>query len=204
MTEAPPEGPGLYLLGPDDLGAPSRPLEPGLAALEGLLADVPAEALLLRSSHLTDEEARGALARLMAVGETSGTAVLIDRLSLGRACDGLHLAWDKAGVAAARKALGPERSLGILVPAERHAAMEAAEAGGDYVAFPAAAEGDFALIDWWSEIAVVPAVAFDPPDLESARAATAAGADFLALGRLLWESEFAPAEVLLALRSGAG
>jgi thiamine-phosphate pyrophosphorylase len=61
----------------------------------------------------------------------------------------------------AREALKNE-SLGLNAGTSRHAAMEAAEAGADFVAFTQAKQyvGE-PIIGWWQELTEVPSVAFD-------------------------------------------
>jgi thiamine-phosphate pyrophosphorylase len=61
-----------------------------------------------------------------------------------------------------RKALKNE-SLGVLAGVSRHDAMEAAEAGVDYVAFTQTRQyAGEPIIKWWQDVTEVPAVAFDP------------------------------------------
>jgi thiamine-phosphate pyrophosphorylase len=104
--------------------------------------------------------------------------------------------------AAARAALGPGAILGVTCHDSRHLAMEAAEAGADYVAFgafyptstkeaPTRAEID--LLIWWSELMEVPAVAIGGITLENAPPLIAAGADFLAVSAGVWNHAEGPA-----------
>jgi thiamine-phosphate pyrophosphorylase len=62
----------------------------------------------------------------------------------------------------ARQALKNE-SLGLLAGVSRHAAMEAAEAGADFVAFTQTKQyAGEPIIGWWQDVTDVPAIAFDP------------------------------------------
>lgn len=62
----------------------------------------------------------------------------------------------------ARKNLKNE-VLGFQAGASRHMAMEAAEAGVDFVAFqPSKQVTGIPIVGWWQEVTDVPAVAFDP------------------------------------------
>ena len=64
----------------------------------------------------------------------------------------------------ARAALQNE-SLGLLAGVSRHDAMEAAEAGADFMAFtPSKQYAGEPIIGWWQDVTDVPAVAFDPVD----------------------------------------
>lgn len=102
--------------------------------------------------------------------------------------DGIHL----SDVSQVKKLRGKfsDLSIGVACPLERHAAMDAAELGADYIAFDAAApDADFdlilPLIQWWSEMMTVPSVvAVDTP--ETARALAAIGADFIAVTPAIW------------------
>lgn len=62
----------------------------------------------------------------------------------------------------ARQALKNE-NLGLIAGTSRHAAMEAAEAGADFVAFTQSKQyvGE-PVIGWWQELTELPSVAFDP------------------------------------------
>jgi thiamine-phosphate pyrophosphorylase len=61
----------------------------------------------------------------------------------------------------ARTALKNE-SLGFLASTSRHAAMEAAEAGADFMAFTQTKQyAGEPIIGWWQDVTDVPALAFD-------------------------------------------
>jgi thiamine-phosphate pyrophosphorylase len=75
--------------------------------------------------------------------------------------DGLLLG-DSTALKEARAALKNE-SLGFLAGVSRHAAMEAAEAGVDFVCFTQTKQvSGEPIISWWQDVTDVPAVAFDP------------------------------------------
>jgi thiamine-phosphate pyrophosphorylase len=132
------------------------------------------------------------VAALIGLAQRRGTAVLFDgrpELAARLGADGAHLA-DPASYGAARRALGEQAIVGIHCATSRHAAMEAGEAGADYVAFAA----DLELVRWWAELMVVPVVAEIGDDLEQAAAFAAAGADFICPGEAVWrEPDDAPA-----------
>lgn len=76
--------------------------------------------------------------------------------------DGVHLT-DAGAVAALRHKLGDGLIIGAECPAERHACMEAAEDGADYIAVRVTADNRDEVVDllvWWQEIMTVPIVAF--------------------------------------------
>jgi thiamine-phosphate pyrophosphorylase len=118
-------------------------------------------------------------------------------------CDGVHV---RAGdVAAARRIVGTGVSVGAACGWSRDAAMSAAEAGADYVAFGPATEageaGRQAIADW-SLAMVVPCVVAGGIDASSAPGWAAAGADFLAVGRAVWQAPAGPEAALRDLARG--
>jgi len=130
---------------------------------------------------------------LIAMAQARGSAVLLDGrpdlvASLG--ADGVHLG-DPAAYDPARHLLGSAASIGVYCDSSRHLAMEASEAGADYVAFAP----DLELVAWWAELMVVPVVAELGDDLDRAGDFIAAGADFICLGEALWRNRDAAATV---------
>jgi thiamine-phosphate pyrophosphorylase len=131
------------------------------------------------------------LAELRRLCTAAGTAFLIEddlALALEAGADGLHLAGAAGaeGVAAARRALGPEKIIGCACGGSRHAAMLAGEEGADYVSLAAGDPDELAeLIDWWQDLFVLPCMAL-AEDLEAVGRLTAAGTDFVALDRVIF------------------
>jgi thiamine-phosphate pyrophosphorylase len=121
---------------------------------------------------------------LIAAAQARGCAVLLDGrpdLVAGLGADGVHLS-DQAAYDEARRLLGAAASIGVYCDSSRHLAMEASEAGADYVAFSA----DLDLVGWWAELMVVPAVVELGDNLDRAAHFIAAGADFICPGQALW------------------
>ncbi|MDX1425197.1 MAG: thiamine phosphate synthase, partial [Kiloniellales bacterium] len=111
-------------------------------------------------------------------------------------------------VGAARQALGAEAIVGIQCGASRHAAMLAAEAGADYVAFDGGAgerwwqdAAEPELIAWWQEIMTTPCVAVAGDDPRTAERLAAAGADFVAVGAAVWAHPAGPDSAVRELLS---
>ena len=136
-------------------------------------------------------EAQG-LATLRALAEVvqaAGAAFLVeDRTDIATAikADGVHVSSLEA-LARALPAMKPNGIAGAGL-ASRHDAMEAGEAGADYILFGKTDGSDdigpiSALVDWWAEVFEVPCVGV-ATTLEEAQALAAAGADFIALARL--------------------
>ena len=122
--------------------------------------------------------------------------------------DGVHLPADAALYGQAREHLGQRAIVGVGCNKSRHEAMLLAELGADYVAFgPTAAASDreteerAGLIAWWSEIFVVPCVAWNVETPEEAANLARLGADFVALSPSIWQAEDAAARIA---KIGAG
>jgi thiamine-phosphate pyrophosphorylase len=107
----------------------------------------------------------------------------------------VHLGQQDGSVAEARAALGREAQVGVTCHASRHLAMEAGEAGADYVAFGSffasgtkASEHrpDFELLEWWQGIFEIPCVAIGGITPTNCAPLIEAGADFLAVSGAVW------------------
>ncbi len=110
--------------------------------------------------------------------------------------DGVHIEADPTLYAEARRRLGADANIGAACGLSRHDAMVLAEMGADYVAFGAEGASDIdavderdALIAWWSEILVVPCIAWNIANPEEAARSAALGADFVAPALNLWDSD---------------
>lgn len=119
------------------------------------------------------------------------------------AADGLLLRALEA-IEPARRLLGLERPIGVATGGSRHAAMEAGEAGADWLLLGEGlpVERRAELVAWWSGLFVLPC-AVPCPDPEAANALLAAGADFLIPPASIWaepEAALAPFRAALAER----
>jgi thiamine-phosphate pyrophosphorylase len=125
------------------------------------------------------------------------------RLAARFGADGVHLAYSPEEIAAARASLGPDAIVGAGRLASRDDAMSAAEAGASYVMFgepdvkgaSASAEHTLERVAWWAEIFNVPCVGYAGTFDEIGLLAEA-GADFVALGEVVWEHPGGPAEAV--------
>lgn len=184
----------LYLISPPKLSAANF-LGPLKEALSG--GDV--ASFQLRLKDVSDDEIRRATDLLRPVVQAAGTAfILNDRPDLAAelGCDGVHVGQEDASYAEARAVMGKDRIVGVTCYDSRHLAMEAAEAGADYVAFgaffPTATKepktrADIELLRWWAEMMVVPCVAIGGITIANAPALVEAGADFLAVSAGVWD-----------------
>jgi thiamine-phosphate pyrophosphorylase len=125
----------------------------------------------------------GSIAALCSLAQSHGAAFLIANdtaTATAIGADGVHLD-DPGAYREARRVLGSDRTVGVACGRSRHEAMEAGDAGADYVAFTMAGPDDLEIIEDWSAMTVVPCVAMGEVRANSAPAIVAAGADFLAI-----------------------
>ena len=127
---------------------------------------------------------------LLPLAQDHGVAVLLDDadLAVKLRADGVHLL-DPALYAKARRTIGNDGIVGVACPMERHTAMEAGEAGADYIQFAHGASAeDIELIAWWTEMMTVPSVVAGKFTADSARTFIGLGADFLAPDPAIWST----------------
>ncbi len=199
----------LYLITPpaiEDPAAFARRLEDALSG-----GDV--AALQVRLKPATDAQIEAVTRAVLPVARARGVAVILnDRpdLALRLDCDGVHLGQDDASCTEARRILGKDRTVGITCHDSRHLAMEAAEAGADYVAFgaffptttkDASTRAEPELLADWQQIMQTPCVAIGGITPDNARGLAAAGADFLAVSAGVWTHPGGPAAAVAALNA---
>ncbi|MEM9987879.1 MAG: thiamine phosphate synthase [Pseudomonadota bacterium] len=198
----------LYLITP-----PKISLETFPAALEAALsaaAEAPIACLQLRLKGASDEDILQAAAVLKPICASQGVALLInDRADLAKKAkaDGVHLGQGDGSVAEARALLGAEANIGVTCHDSRHLAMEAGEAGADYVAFGAfyptstketTHRPEPEILTAWSQMTTVPCVAIGGITPENAGPLVRAGADYLAVSAAIWTHASGPAAAVKA------
>ena len=168
-------------------------------------------AVQLRLKGADDDAIRRAAGLLRPVVQERGVAFLMnDRADLAVACgmDGAHLGQADGDLRAARRLLGPDLTLGATCHDSRHLAMEAAEAGADYVAFGAffptgsketKHRPDPEILAIWSETTEIPSVAIGGITPENCGSLVRAGADFLAVISAVWGHPEGPAAGVRAM-----
>jgi thiamine-phosphate pyrophosphorylase len=187
----------LYLISPLEVGRefPAR-LERALAAGKGLIT-----AFQFRVKGIDQHEAAILAAPLQAICAAHDVAFIVnDSVALAKRlkADGVHLGQDDGDPREAREELGREAQIGVTCNASRHQAMEAGEAGADYVAFGAfypsttkdkgadAERPEPEILEWWSQIFEIPCVAIGGVTPENCRPLLDGGADFLAVSGSVW------------------
>ena len=195
----------LYLISPPelDLGSFGDTLK---GAFDG--GDV--ACFQLRLKNLPDDDIRRATELLMPIVQSYNSAYLLnDRPDLAAelGADGVHIGQEDMTCAEARKLLGRDRIIGVTCHASRHLAMEAGEAGADYVAFGAffptitkdpKAQAEPDILTWWSELFEIPCVAIGGITVENAEILVEAGADFLAVSNGVWNFRTGPGAAVRA------
>ena len=192
----------LYLISP-----PKFEAKPFADTLKRALDGGDVASFQLRLKDVDDDAIRRAVDVLMPIAQKRDVAfILNDRPDLAAelGCDGVHVGQEDASYAEARRLL-PGGIVGVTCHDSRHLAMEAGEAGADYVAFGAffptqtkapktTASPD--LLRWWSEVMVVPCVAIGGITVQNASLLVEAGADFLAVSAGVWEHPDGPQDAV--------
>jgi thiamine-phosphate pyrophosphorylase len=169
--------------------------------------------LQLRLKGVSDDEVLRAGERLMRIAARYGVTFIVnDRPDLAKklGADGVHVGQEDASHAEARALLGPDKIVGVTCHNSRHLAMEAAEAGADYVAFgafyptttkEAKTRAEPEILTWWQELMEVPCVAIGGIKIDNARPLVEAGADFLAVASGVWDHAQGPEAAVKAFNA---
>ena len=192
----------LYLISPLDVGGdfPER--------LKAALDAGPVAAFQFRVKGLDQHEAARLAAPLQTLcAEREIAFVVNDDVALAKrlGADGVHLGQGDGDPREARRLLGPSAQIGVTCHDSRHLAMEAGEAGADYVAFGAfyptstkqtEHRPEPEILSWWSTLFEIPCVAIGGITPDNAQPLIDAGADFLAASSAVWGDPRGPAAVV--------
>ena len=201
----------LYLITPAAFD-----LEVFAPQFEAALSAGPVASVQLRLKDVDDDTIRRAVARLMPIAHEYNTAfILNDRPDLAAEldCDGVHVGIEDVSVAEARRIVGRDRVVGVSCYDSRDRAMEAGEAGADYVAFGAfyptttkTPRGfpDPDILAWWLEIMEIPCVAIGGIKPDNAQPLIDAGADFICVVSAVWQHPDGPAAAVVELTKVLG
>ena len=182
----------LYLISPQEVGGvfPDRlgaALEPGIAS-----------AFQLRVKEVGEDELARLADPLQRICADADVAFIVnDSMALAKrlGADGVHLGQSDGDIREARALLGPSAQIGRTCHDSRHLAMEAGEAGADYVAFgafyptttkPSNYRPAPSILSWWSSLFEIPCVAIGGITADNAKPLIEAGADFLAVCQAVW------------------
>ncbi len=182
----------LYLISPLDVAGtfPER--------LKRALGAGPVAAFQFRVKGLDQHEAARLGEPLQKICADADVAFIVnDDVSLAKrlGADGVHLGQEDGDPREARSVLGPQVQIGVTCHDSRHLAMEAGEAGADYVAFGAfyptvtketRHRPEPVILSWWSALFELPCVAIGGITPDNAAPLVKAGADFLAVSNAVW------------------
>jgi thiamine-phosphate pyrophosphorylase len=197
----------LYLISPLDVGGdfPAR--------LEEALAAGPVAAFQFRVKGIDQHEAARLAEPLQEICARHDVAFIVnDSIALAKRikADGVHLGQGDGDAREARAELGRDAQIGVTCHNSRHLAMEAAEAGADYVAFgaffPTSTKdvqhvAAMETLELWSQFTEVPCVAIGGITPDNAQPLIEAGADFLAVSGAVWNHSEGPAAAIKAFNA---
>jgi thiamine-phosphate pyrophosphorylase len=182
----------LYLISPQDVGGafPDR--------LKAALDGGSVAAFQLRVKHVGEHDLARLAEPLQRICADAGTAFIVnDSMALAKriGADGVHLGQQDGDFREARALLGPSAQIGVTCHDSRHLAMQAGEAGADYVAFgafyptttkPSDYRPDPSILSWWASLFEIPCVAIGGITPDNAAPLIRAGADFVAVCQAVW------------------
>jgi len=185
----------LYLISPQEVGGsfPDR--------LKAALEPAVATAFQLRVKEVEEHELARLAEPLQRICADADVAFIVnDSMTLAKrlGADGVHLGQTDGDIREARALLGPSAQIGKTRHDSRHLAMEAGEAGADYVAFgafyptttkPSDYRPDPTILSWWATLFEIPSVAIGGITPQNAKPLVEAGADFLAVCQAVWAKE---------------
>lgn len=197
----------LYLISPLDVGGDFS------AQLADALAAGPVAAFQFRVKGMDNHDAARLAAPLQAICADHEVAFIVnDNVTLAKRlkADGVHLGQGDGDVREARLELGPDAQIGVTCHNSRHLAMEAGEAGADYVAFGAFYPtitkqvehfADLETLTNWSKFMEIPCVAIGGITPANAPPLVRAGADFIAVSGAVWGHRDGPAAAIQAFNA---
>lgn len=201
MTRTPCQ---LYLISPLDVGGDFP------AQLTAALGAGPVAAFQFRVKDEEQHEAARLAEPLQAICAEYDVAFIVnDDMQLAKrlGADGIHLGQEDGDPREARRLLGADIQIGVTCHNSRHFAMEAGEAGADYVAFGAffatttkvvEHHAEPEILEWWQGMFELPCVAIGGITPANGRALVDAGADFLAVSSAVWAHSEGPAAAVRA------
>lgn len=170
-------------------------------------------ALQIRLKDVDDDVVRRAVLAILPVARARDVAVILnDRpdLAADTGCDGVHIGQGDAPLVSARRIMGDHAMIGVTCHDSRDLAMEAAEAGADYVAFgaffptttkAASHQADPEILTIWQETVEVPCVAIGGITADNAGLLASAGADFVAISAAVWSHPHGPEAGVAAINA---
>jgi len=182
----------IYLITPRDIDLATFPDQ-----LEQALAGGDVASLLIAPAGVSEMTLQRIAEVLTPIAQKAGVAAVVrdDMRAGSRAkADGIHIETGIADIRTAVSAFQPQRFVGAGHVLTRHDAMEAAEAGADYVFFglidrpeePETSPKSLDFADWWVPLFEPPCVVLAGSTLASIDEVARTGADFVALRDAIW------------------
>jgi thiamine-phosphate pyrophosphorylase len=144
-----------------------------------------------------------------ASAQALGVAVMLagePRDAARSGADGVQVEANAEEVSAARQSIGKDRFVGAYAGASRHFAMEAAEAGADYIAFDqkGPSVGGEPIIRWWADMMEIPCVAFTPVEPDELDILLPQNPDFIRPSDAMWQNPEEARRIVTALMQRLG
>jgi thiamine-phosphate pyrophosphorylase len=144
-----------------------------------------------------------------APAQALGVAVMVAgeaRDAARSGADGVQVEAASDEVSAARQSVGKDRFVGAFAGASRHFAMEAAEAGADYLAFDqkGPSVGGEPIIRWWADMMEIPCVAFTPVEPAELDILLPQKPDFIRPSDAMWQGPEEARRIVAALSQRLG
>ncbi|MBO6946931.1 MAG: thiamine phosphate synthase [Rhodospirillales bacterium] len=161
-------------------------------------------AVQLRLKDVGDDDFKRAADALVPVCHGFDIPLIVnDRPDIAHAtgADGVHVGQQDASYGEARTLLGPDAIIGVTCHASRDLAIEAGDAGADYVAFgaffpsqskEAKHHATTEILEFWSQMTIIPCVAIGGITAENCRPLVDAGANYLAVIGSIWNHPDGP------------
>ena len=192
----------LYLITPRtiDLGS-------FLPTLEAAFSGGDVASLLIAPEVTADAHLQRIAEELTPITQARDVAALVvdDTRAMGRAkADGLHVTGGLPALTDAVEKLQGRSIVGAGNLKTRHDAMEAAEAGADYIFFgmldlPEEADAHRKTLDfgaWWADLFEPPCVVLAGTSMQSVEDCALTGADFVAVRGAIWDHPAGPAAAI--------
>ncbi len=199
----------LYLITP-----PQIELAVFADTLEAALAGGDAACLQLRLKNADgtvapEADIAAAIEKLMPLAHAHDVAFLLnDNPAMAKkyGCDGAHIGQSDMPYKEARALMGDDAIIGVTCHDSKHLAMEAGDAGADYVAFgafydtttkDASSRATADILAFWQEFVELPCVAIGGITPDNAAPLVEAGADFIAASSSVWQHKDGAAAAIM-------
>ena len=161
-------------------------------------------AVQLRLKDVEDDDFMRAAEALVPVCHSFDLPLIINdrpEIALDSGADGVHIGQDDISYDRCYQMLGDDAIIGVTCHASRDLAIEAGDKGADYVAFGAffpskskevKHHADADLLEFWSNMTVVPCVAIGGITAENCAPLVENGANYLAVIGSVWDHKDDP------------